>query len=289
MIMSSNDLHNTLKDLDITPAAMPLHQQALKNALVNHQVPKQTLTTKFRAALKNITGVPMAHKKTFLGAGTLASVAVLSLAIYSYGFSPRAQAQQLVSQSIGMVRTIGSDQISKLQSQLGSDPEQALKEAQAAKDLTVLTPDEFKTESAKHKGMAMSSLGKDGPQYGSVGISANGGLPPTPPEGASTHYSTAGPGGGSTQSGTVSINNSSASGAVTSGPATGDKGLQFHAGSESGPSTNQEGPVSFTPVTPSQYLRYTDSTGHVVVLGLDGKGLPVNKTIFMTDAEVQKM
>jgi hypothetical protein len=282
--MKNNDLHNTLKALDITPVQMPLHQHALRSALVNYKAPQQTFGTKFRTTYKNIIGVSMSHKKTFFGAGTLASVAIFAaaMAIYSYGYSPRAEAQQLVSHSIGIVRTFGSDQIDKIQAQLGGDPVQALKEAQAAKDLTILTPDEFKTESAKHKGVAMSSLGTDGPQYNSVGISANGSLPPTPPEGAGTHYSTGGAIGGSAESGTVSIKNGVESGTASSGS------LQFQSNDSRGPSANQEGPVNFTPVTPSKYLRYTNSTGHVVVLGLNDKGVPVNKTIFMTDAEVQK-
>lgn len=225
----------------------------------------------------------MSHKKTFLGTSTfaLAAIFALGIAAFSYSHSPRAEAEQLVNQSIGFVRTVGSDQMSKIQSQLGGDPVQALEEAKAAKDLTILTSDEFKAESAKHKGMAMSSLGKDGPQYGSVGISSNGGLPPA---GAEMHSTT---GGEIKGPGPVSVK-SGAEGTGTSESGTYTKTLETQTGG-SGPSNNESGPVKFTPVTPSKYLRYTDSTGHVVVLGLDSKGIPVSKTIFMTDAEVQKL
>lgn len=282
--MKTDDLHKTVKALEATPVSMPKHQQALKKALLNYQAPKQTLGAKLQSAFHNFIGVTMSHKKTFFGAGTLAVAAVFALSVltYNYTHSPRAEAEQLVSHGLGVIHTFGSGQMGQIQAQLGDDPAKALEEAQAAKDLTVLTDDQYKAEFSKHKGVATSSLGKDGPQYSSVGISANGGLPTG--EGAANtygqHFSTNGERGTSSAPEAGSARGTS----VSTAP------LQtFQANGSEAPAAGgqPEGPIKMP--KPSKYLRYTNSTGHVVILGLNEKGVPINKTVFMTDAEVQNM
>ena len=273
--MKTNSLHNTLNALDITVVHTPQYQQALKRALMNHEVPKQTLARRLRAAAKNIIGVPMTYKKLFASFGSLTLILVLALALTTVQHSPRALAEQLVNQGIGHIKTFDNGQMGKIQAQLGDDPVKALEEAKTAKDLQVITKDEYNAEAKKHKGVAMSSLGTSGPQFSSVGISANGeSLPTTPPTGAKTQqYSTGGSVSGSTESG-------------TSQP---KKVIEFHDGDSSAPVAGQPGSPIPAPPTPSKYLRYTNTTGHVVVLGLDESGTPVTKTIFMTDADVQNM
>jgi hypothetical protein len=292
--MKTNDLHKTLDALDISPVDTPRHQQVLKTALLTHDIPKQTLAYRLRSAAKNIAGVPMTHKKTFAGIGTLMLIAILALSIttYNYGHSPRAEAEQLANQGITFVHTIGAGKMGEIQSQLGGDPIQELETAKAAKDLTILTPDEFKTESAKHRGMSMSSLGKDGPQYGSVGISANGPLPTTPPDGGEVNYSTGGAiGSGAGEMGTVSRGTAMIVNGTAPDGSQPDKVTEFHSSATAMSADGSGSPATPPPAmpTPSKYLRYTDSTGHVVVLGLDDKGVPINKTVFMTDDDIQNM
>jgi|GEM_PF-3169490 len=284
--MKNNDLHKTLTALDIRPVKMLAGQQALKNALSNYSAPKQTLASRFRSACTNLTGVFMSHKKTFMGASTLTVAMVLALSIvtFNYTHSPRAEAEQLVTMGLDAVQTFSSGQMGQIQAQLGDDPAKALEEAQAAKDLTVLTDEQYKAEFANHPGVATSSLGKDGAQYSSVGISVNGGGLPVgdPTNTTNQRFSTTGEG--------VDKGSTSISTRTEIGVSTGNEPLRtFQTNNDSEPSGPDHSAAPVQIPLPSKYLRYTNSTGHVVVLGLNDKGVPIMKTVFMTDDEVHNL
>ena len=261
--MKNNDLHITLSALHDVDVQTPEHQAVLRRALSQHKAPQQTFMSKLRAATKNLQGVPMTRQKLFAGFSSAALIAVMAVGIttFNYGHSPRAQADALVNQSLGFVRTFDSARLGDVQTQLGGDPVKALEEAKAAKDLTILTSDEFKAESAKHRGVATSTLG-DGPQSGMVSMSASAAGSTPPPEGAQMH---------SFSSSAVAVDGSG-------GPVTSASGPRVVEG-------EQLPPPAFP--SASKYLRYTDGTGRVVVLGLDAQGVPVTRTVYMSDADLR--
>lgn len=173
--MKNSVLHDFIDNLNIETPAMPLHQQQIRRAILNHAV-QESRFAHFRHRFTRRNDGLAKRSTKLVGFGTVAMVMLLATfgtAVYGYRYSPKAVAEQTIDQSMMALSTQTPDKLAALQAKFGGDPTAALKEAKQAKDVKVITKDEFMAESRSAPGIFATSLGS---ANGAVGINNPSGI-----------------------------------------------------------------------------------------------------------------
>lgn len=154
--MKNNELHTLLGALDAETPKMPVHQARLKQSLSRVQMGTHHKKEPF-----------MKRNKKFIGLGSVGmTLAIIgSVLVYSYNYSPRALADEMIGRGMTHLSTLEPGKMSALQEQFGGDPAEALKEAKLAKDAKVITKEEFDEEQKNASGVFATSLSKDGTTF----------------------------------------------------------------------------------------------------------------------------
>ncbi|MBX4201566.1 hypothetical protein KW803_01560 [Candidatus Saccharibacteria bacterium] len=165
--MKNNQVHKFIDNINVPSPEMPKFQQTLRRAVLNQPQPSP------HTALFSL------HSKKSIGFTSLALLAVfvLSIGIYSFRYSPKAVAEQLVDQSLDTLLAAAPPEFAQLQERFGGDPAKALQEAKQAKDLRVITKAEYRDESQNAPGVFSTSLSSEpnAPSTNSISVSdANG-------------------------------------------------------------------------------------------------------------------
>lgn len=135
--MNKNDLIKKLENLDLPEVELPNHQRRLKMALLNSGYFKKQPT--------------MSTLKKFVPVGALALVAIVAVSVISFTSQPsQASAQEIARRSHEAVTHLSPEQHGALNHTVGMDSRTVLQEAQSAKDLKVLTYDEFAGSAPHH-------------------------------------------------------------------------------------------------------------------------------------------
>jgi hypothetical protein len=302
--MKNNEIKEFVKALDSQAVDTTLFVQGLRRTMLNHPPKRQSIFGRVQATLLNTGSLRMKQNKKVLAFGSLAIMVAIVLigSVYTYRFSPKALAEQAVKDSLISLQTAPDDKITDLQKKFGGDPAAALREAQAAKDLRVITKEEYQTESAKAGGIFATTLGNDeGPSTGVVG----GVSKPTMTFMAKNQNGSVA--GAAVGSGTVAFQ--SALGAEAGQMASPEdakhlRTVHISSGTPSDQPTNivtvntssggaqalpTDAPEAFQPEEPAKYLRYTNPEGRVVVLSIGTSGLPIFKTVFMNASDIADM
>lgn len=174
--MKNNELHNFLRDLHAEDVQTPLFAQGLRRSILNKNR-KQPFVKRVAAGFNPRKDTFLRTRQRYVSYGSLAMVLVLvlSLTVYSYRFSPKAEAQQVINDSLVSLQAVPSNELISLENQLGGDPAAELKEAKAAKDVTVITKDEFVALGKNAKSVVASSLSSDPNAPKITSVSFNGG------------------------------------------------------------------------------------------------------------------
>lgn len=305
--MKNSQLHTLIHDLHGPAVTAPHAQARLRRTILNSPA-RRSFKARFAQGFRLRNDPFLRSKQRFVSLGSLAVALlfVMSFTTYSYRFSPKAAADQVINQSLATLAAVPTAEFSMVQEQLGNNPAEELKTAKQAKDVKVITKQEFVALGKNSSGMLAMSLNSDptAPHFGSVSISttADGA---TIAKGSVSGFSTStmakpttGAAGGSgagvaadgpdtlvyvsggsvsTTDGNANSNPGSAGTAVSSPPSTANSG-------ESGTVVVPDGPV-FTnmptisgdgPVTTGAT---TMSGSPVTISALDAKNVPSFKVI----------
>jgi hypothetical protein len=134
--MNKDDLIKKLENLDLPEVELQSHQRRLKMALLNSGYWKGERTTMSLL------------KKQIVPVGGIIAIAAI-IVVFSFvfkGTTPQADAQQIAQKSYQAVSSLPPEQQEKLKHTIGIDARDLLEEAQNAKDLKVLTYDEFASQ-----------------------------------------------------------------------------------------------------------------------------------------------
>ncbi len=137
-IMNKDDLIKKLENLDLPEVELQSHQRRLKMALLNSGYWKGERTT-----------MSLLKKQIVPVGGIIATAAIIVVFVFSFifkGTTPQAYAQQIAEKSYQTVANLPPEQEEKLKHTIGIDARDLLEEAQNAKDLKVLTYDEFASQ-----------------------------------------------------------------------------------------------------------------------------------------------
>ena len=313
--MKNKELHDYVEAMNLQLPRAVRSQEVVRRAVLASPR-RRTLSMRLKWAFTN-GSMTMNKNKKVIGASALSVLllATASFGVYTYKYSPKALAEQLVNQGILAIKAAPTEKITQLETVLGTNPTEALEEAKKANDLKVITKEEFDEEVKNTGGMFGTSLSSDpnAPQFGmatvtagaAVGVEGEGSGPVTmpmgtpPPEGAvmvsGESGTIVGTSGDGTQ--TIHIKNSNQ---VTSSLDPNQTGPTYKVNMGNVPQgegvTTATGtmklPENFKPFqmeTPSKYLRYTNSEGKVVVLSLNADGMPIFKSILLNPENMQNV
>lgn len=177
--MKNSQLHSLIHDLHGPEVSAPHAQARLRRTILNSPT-RRSLKSRFAQGFRLHNDPFLRSKQRYASFGTLviALLFVTSFAAYTYKFSPKAAADQVIDQSLATLSAVPATEFTTIQEQLGGDPAAELKTAKQAKDVKVITKQEF-VALGKDAGSILSmSLNSDptAPKSGSVTIStmANG-------------------------------------------------------------------------------------------------------------------
>lgn len=264
--MNEHDILKALKSKQRADA--PLFEARLRRALLGKHSGKNgfamlpTFLTRF------------AMKKYSIPSAVL-GVFAIALVLNFAGVTPQtASAQEVAQRAFTRAKQISPEMRAKLEAYMKSDMLETLKEARAAKDLRILTPEEYAKEaqftiSTSSNAVAFSkALSVGEPTNVKMVRSFNHELP----EGGTI--------GGETGSFTVSAAH------VKDMPVKGN--VTFSAMGTIQDSAGLAGDPASMPM-PVKYLSYTNPQGGKVVLGLDANDTPVFKMETLTAGDVVKL
>ncbi len=256
--MKNKELHEFVYGLNSAKADVPLFEQRLRRTVLKYAPKKQSFFARVFSGLTRTGYGDVRKKRNIVSVGSVALVLLLtfSMLTYTYKFSSKAAAEQLINQSLDSLQTAPAVQLQALQVQFGGDPAAELKEAKQAKDVTVISKAEFETLSKNSAGVFSTSLSSDptAPQTTSVSVSGGPGGKGAVAYGTATLSSSAV--SGTPASGTMPSTVATKSGTVVTG--TGTVSISANEGGvvSSGPvttgassSTSSSGPAS-TPGSP---------------------------------------
>jgi hypothetical protein len=286
--MRIEDLESKLNALNVPDIGTNKHQQVLKTAVLKKA---GASSLSFLEDLKHMSVV----KKLGSGAAMAAVILMVAFAFSAQDANNIAQAEEAVNKAFTRAVALTPEQREEINTKLETDLLESLAEAKQAPDLKYLTPEEFEAEfGAKHSG-AISVAGKPGMHGGFRVFSLNPTLTQNLDKSElpkdvifERHVMTS-------EAGVVSVGGTTAAGegtvAFTAG--TPAEGGMFTVGSANG-----EGP-KFTMahvdikglkvMTPAKYLKYTDSKGQVVALGIDENDVPMMKIVQFSEEQMMKM
>lgn len=200
--------HPILHELEIKAPHTPSHQAYLRQVLMHDADVSQSMITRSARRLIDFKGV-MNMKKSIIMGGSIATIALVMGVVTLFSpLNPRVAAAQTTNDSLRMVSQLSSDELAALKTTLATDPQELLREASKAKDLTKISRADF--EKLAKKGVTMQysdGVGSvSGKTEGKTGNVASSGTvdPPTVPTTPTDTSDTNKAGGGST-TGTVDI------------------------------------------------------------------------------------
>ncbi len=312
--MKTNQLPDMIAELRIQAPAQPTHQALLRKVLVaahgsvKPSFSQRALTTLFftRGTMSHISPFKVAMAAVMVTALTASSV-------YSVRHTPHALAEQTLVRSIAVAHTLSVEEISKMRAQFDGTPAESLEEARKAKDLKIISKEEFDaffSNVGNGGSISIDAAGGGMVNLAGIGVSEGAGLGMT---GYAT--TTAASAGGAPGSGAVFTVSSTASapefipdGALMAAGTMavhGEQGILTPAalggtismmGEGAGASTGMvigAAPVfigangatitTMAPamVSPSKYLRYTDANGNAVAIGLTDDDKPIMRVTKM--------
>lgn len=167
--MSKTNVEKQLESIQVPVINVSKYESQLENVLMDSSHWNKK-TSFFNFFLKG--GEENIKMKRFIASGTI--VAVMIMATLFFVFSPlnkvntqMAYAEQLTQASSQAVSNLTPSQLQALKQKLPEDPDEILQEAKSAKDLQILTYDQF-----------MSEYGNLRMGTGGMTISANGSITP---------------------------------------------------------------------------------------------------------------
>lgn len=264
--MNEHDIKRVLERqrTDANPAA---HREALLSALLSLHAKRSS--SRFLALRSFIMHSPIMKSLTIpLGA------AFLMLAIFfttGFGVSNVAEAQQLLDRSFTKAFRLSPEMREKLEAHMKTDLKATYEEAKAAKDLKIMTPEEY----AKEAEFSISTT----PGAGAVNakwtraVRVGEGTPVLPEAG---HKAFVIKNIANLEEGAIAKGEVKMFSIATSATGTPDVATAGVA-------------VPFTPVEfkkPVKYLSYTDPEGRKVVLGIDDNDTPVMKISTMRSGDI---
>lgn len=176
--MKNSQLHELLHDLHGPTVTAPHAQARLRRTILNSPT-RRSFKARFTQGFRLRNDPFLRSKQRYASFGTLviALLFVTSFTAYTYKFSPKAAADQVIDQSLAVLSAVPATEIITIQEQLGGDPAAELKTAKQAKDVKVITKQTF-VALGKNAGSVLSmSLNSDptAPKTGSVTISTTAG------------------------------------------------------------------------------------------------------------------
>ncbi len=258
-------------------AEAPSHQAALRSTLLSMHAARRA---RFEPLQNFLNFISM--KKYSIPVGVFAVVALAFVINFGALDASKAQAEELAHRAYARAISISPEMRAQFEAQMKADMQETLKEALAAKDLRILTPEEFKKESpftistTSNVGFQAVGGGVGNAEFRNVKvIKGEGGSVQAGEGGATFTVSTGGP--IEATSGDIVTVSASAmmpmSGVATAGT------VAFNAAT-TGPSEMSQ---------PVKYLSYTDPRGNKTVLGLDKDDTPVFKFSQLNAADIVHM
>lgn len=256
--MENKDLHDFIKAFDIKVPETAAHKSELRSELLVIQKDRQIVFSKIFSKklqssiqLKEITYNMKLNLKTFsLGFASLALVA--AMVFIQTVSSPHAQAMEIASKGISMLSNLNTEELSKINSRFSGDPKNALDEAMKAKNLTSITKDEYEGL-VKNAHMQIKTIG-NGPM----------------PEGGTMSSGFVNP------DGTGQSNDSSNTSPNTKTIKMSDIEGQAPASGQ----IEQQAQVTQVNDDVSIFIKYTDSSDNIVVIGFNKSNTPVFRSMF---------
>lgn len=203
--MKNSQLHTFIHDLHGPSVAAPHAEARMRRTILNAPT-RRSFRARFAQGFRLRNDPFLRSKQRFVSLGSLAVALlfVMSFTTYSYRFSPKAAADQVINQSLATLAAVPTSEFSMVQEQLGGDPAEELKTAKQAKDVKVITKQEF------------VALGKNATSVISMSLNSD---PTAPHSGMVTISSTAIAKDGSVASGGMVTNATMARGATVTGTA----------------------------------------------------------------------
>lgn len=275
--MKNTELHKFIEAFDIEEPKTSRHQASLKQALLMVDPAQQSAVSRFFGPFTNKRGEYMRSKKIITSASfaVIAVVMASVLVLTQYTNSPKALAQELTNKGISTLKQLDVTEFEKLRSQFAGDPVAALEEAKTAKDLKTINKDEYNKLKNDAQVVVTTNKTEQLPGGGSM---------------SSDSVTTKDASGNPVTMGSVSVSSGPTT-AIPEGAEVGQVQIQDAqlVPGESLPEISGTAgviPGAETMVgnsnesTATKYVKYTNSEGHIVVIGFDGSDSPVFKTVF---------
>lgn len=256
--MKHNNMQEFIKEMKAVMPETPAHRASLRRAILLTEQKKHSIVTFLPRRL--IKGVSM--NKIFAVIGTSVAVPALVLTLVFSPLNPHVYAVNMTKDSVAQVHQLSSEEKAAIKQKLSADPDALLTDAANAKDLTRISREDLNSLRSTMKAKAQSTT-------------------KTNSDGSSTSYGSL--------DGDVSDMKKVTTGNVPApdrnSPPTDNSGGSGTSPATSGDQSNSENKMINTADIDAmlqkqseeakEFVKYTNTRGDTVVIGFDGKKVPV--------------